>query len=98
MSRLQNHNMKQSKSQGAKWKTFRETLGFNQGEFWASVGITQSGGSRYESGRAIPRTVQMLLWYRWNLGIAMGDIKFPVLPQASTAGSKPRPKFRVSQS
>jgi len=23
--------------------------------------VTQSGGSRYESGRAIPRTVQLLL-------------------------------------
>ena len=33
----------------------------NQGPFWARVGITQSGGSRYETGRRIPRPVQMLL-------------------------------------
>jgi transcriptional regulator with XRE-family HTH domain len=33
----------------------------NQTEFWCRVGVSQSGGSRYESGRAIPRSVQMLL-------------------------------------
>lgn len=33
----------------------------NQAEFWPPLGVTQSGGSRYESGRAIPRSVQMLL-------------------------------------
>lgn len=42
-------------------KTFRKKQGMNQGEFWARVGITQSGGSRYETGRNIPRTVQLLL-------------------------------------
>lgn len=33
----------------------------NQTEFWRRVGVSQSGGSRYESGRAIPRPVQKLL-------------------------------------
>ena len=33
----------------------------NQTEFWRRVGVSQSGGSRYESGRNIPRPVQMLL-------------------------------------
>lgn len=33
----------------------------NQTEFWRRVGVSQSGGSRYESGRKIPRPVQMLL-------------------------------------
>ena len=33
----------------------------NQTEFWRRVGVSQSGGSRYESGRATPRSVQMLL-------------------------------------
>lgn len=36
-------------------------LGLNQGEFWAYFQTTQSGGSRYESGREIPKPVQMLL-------------------------------------
>ena len=33
----------------------------NQTEFWRRVGVSQSGGSRYESGRNIPRPVQILL-------------------------------------
>jgi DNA-binding transcriptional regulator YiaG len=33
----------------------------NQTEFWRRVGVSQSGGSRYESGRKIPRPVQKLL-------------------------------------
>ena len=39
----------------------RQKLGINQTKFWSRVGVTQSGGSRYESGRNIPRPVQMLL-------------------------------------
>lgn len=39
----------------------RKKRGLNQGDFWKVVGITQSGGSRYESGRNIPNTVQTLL-------------------------------------
>lgn len=33
----------------------------NQSEFWARVAVTQSGGSRYEAGRNIPKTVRLLL-------------------------------------
>ena len=33
----------------------------NQTGFWSRVGVTQSGGSRYESGRNIPKPVQLLL-------------------------------------
>ncbi len=36
-------------------------LGMNQTEFWNAVGVTQSGGSRYESGRAIPNAVRELV-------------------------------------
>ena len=39
----------------------RQKLHVNQSEFWSRVGIGQSAGSRYESGRNIPRPVQMLL-------------------------------------
>ena len=35
----------------------RQRLGLNQQEFWAAVGVTQSGGSRYESGRDMPKPV-----------------------------------------
>lgn len=39
----------------------RQRLGLNQQEFWSKVGVTQSGGSRYESGRAMPKPVRELV-------------------------------------
>ena len=39
----------------------RKKHGLNQTEFWSKIAITQSGGSRYESGRGMPKTVQLLL-------------------------------------
>lgn len=39
----------------------RQRLGLNQQEFWSAVGVTQSGGSRYESGRNMPKPVCELL-------------------------------------
>ncbi len=42
-------------------RDIRHKLGLNQQEFWGRIGVTQSGGSRYESGRAMPKPVQELL-------------------------------------
>jgi len=42
-------------------REIRRKLGLNQQQFWSQLGVTQSGGSRYESGRNIPRPVQQLL-------------------------------------
>lgn len=39
----------------------RERLGLSQQTFWNALGVTQSGGSRYETGRRIPKTVQTLI-------------------------------------
>ncbi|WP_269532198.1 DNA-binding transcriptional regulator [Chitinimonas sp. BJYL2] len=39
----------------------RRKLGLNQQEFWTKIGVTQSGGSRYESGRNMPKPVRELL-------------------------------------
>jgi transcriptional regulator with XRE-family HTH domain len=39
----------------------RRRLGLNQQEFWTKIGVTQSGGSRYESGREMPKPVLELL-------------------------------------
>jgi DNA-binding transcriptional regulator YiaG len=41
--------------------TYRKALGESQGVFWQRFGVTQSGGSRYESGRTIPKSVRMLM-------------------------------------
>ena len=40
---------------------YRRALGENQGTFWRRFGVTQSGGSRYETGRTIPRPVRLLI-------------------------------------
>ena len=42
-------------------RQIRERLGLNQQEFWTRIGVTQSGGSRYESGRSMPKPVLELL-------------------------------------
>ena len=42
-------------------REIRRKLGMNQQEFWSLIGVTQSGGSRYESGRSMPRPVRHLL-------------------------------------
>lgn len=36
-------------------REIRSKLGLNQSEFWSRIGVTQSGGSRYESGRSMPK-------------------------------------------
>jgi len=40
---------------------YRRALVENQGTFWRRFGVTQSGGSRYETGRTIPRPVRLLI-------------------------------------
>ena len=38
-------------------REIRRRLRMNQQEFWSAVGVTQSGGSRYETGRSMPKPV-----------------------------------------
>ena len=42
-------------------REIRNKLGLNQQDFWSKVGVTQSGGSRYESGRSMPKAVRELV-------------------------------------
>ena len=42
-------------------RKLRRGLGLNQHDFWAAVGVTQSGGSRYETGRVMSRPVRELV-------------------------------------
>jgi hypothetical protein len=53
-SRRKQHEKGQSRK-------LRESLGLNQAESWRRVEGTQSGGSRYENGRSMPRVVRKLL-------------------------------------
>lgn len=51
---------------GRSARDLRRRLDLNQGEFWGRVGVTQSGGSRYEGGRNTPPQVL------WALHLAYG--------------------------
>ncbi len=42
-------------------REIRRRRRMNQQEFWSRIGVTQSGGSRYESGRTMPKPVRELL-------------------------------------
>lgn len=42
-------------------KLLRSKLGMNQSEFWGRISVTQSGRSRHESGRNLPKPVRVLL-------------------------------------
>lgn len=53
----------------------RKKEGVNQSTFWSRYGITQSGGSRYESGRAIPKPAKMLVWLHLSGKISDEDLK-----------------------
>lgn len=49
--------------------------GMNQAEWWNKLGVTQSGGSRYEGGRKIPAPVKKL-FYVVYLGGGVRDDEF----------------------
>lgn len=68
----------------------RRATGQSQTEFWSQFGITQSGGCRYESGRTIPRPLQMLIWLRDTGRISEEDL------QDALKGTTPRPPRRVN--
>lgn len=42
-------------------RELRHSLGMNQSAFWSKFGVTQSGGSRYESGRSMPAPLKLLV-------------------------------------
>lgn len=52
-------------------REIRRRLRMNQQEFWSRIGVTQSGGSRYESGRTMPKPVRELLRLVHIEGIAL---------------------------
>lgn len=58
--RLKITQYKQART-GADLKAIRQSLGIIQTTFWKGLHTTQSGGSRYESGRKIPAQVRALI-------------------------------------
>ena len=59
---------------GEEIRALRRKLGMNQSEFWKIFMTTQSGGSRYESGREIPAPTQMLLNLAFGTDKKHGEI------------------------
>ena len=43
------------------YRELRRKMDIRQSEFWNRLGITQSGGSRYESGRNVPKPTQTVI-------------------------------------
>jgi len=56
-------------------RNIRRRLRLNQHEFWSRIGVTQSGGSRYESGRTMPKPVRELLRLVHIEGIPLAKAK-----------------------
>ena len=74
---------------GDEVRELRRSLHLNQAEFWPAFHITQSTGSRYESGREIPGPVQVLL------NIAFGtEAKSAAIAGALRALTKPGRKAK----
>ena len=77
---------------GAEVRELRRKLRLNQSEFWTPFQTTQSGGSRYESGREIPDPVQVLL------NIAFGtDAKATAIFNELRAFGNPKKKAKAAQ-
>ena len=77
---------------GAEVLELRRKLHLNQSEFWTPFQTTQSGGSRYESGREIPAPVQILL------NIAFGtDAKATAIFDELRAFGNPKKKAKAAQ-
>lgn len=72
-------------------REIRRKLRLNQQEFWSRIGVTQSGGSRYESGRSMPKPVRELLRLVHIEGIALDQAKredFEVVSYLKTANPR----------
>lgn len=57
------------------WRFLRKHFRMNQSDFWGVVKITQSTGSRYESGRDVPEQVVELLRLIYVEGIDVFNLK-----------------------
>lgn len=53
------------------FRRHREKLKMNQGSYWGKLGVTQSGGCRYEQGRDIPGPTRLL----WELAYGNTPMK-----------------------
>ena len=85
--------MKLKTYSGEEIRALRRNLHLNQSEFWAPFQTTQSGGSRYESGREIPYPVQVLL----NIAFGTGAKAASIFDELRAHGN-PKKKAKALQS
>lgn len=52
----------------------RRKLQLTQKEFWGQIGVTQSGGSRYENNRRIPAPISLLLEVTYLKGLNLDTV------------------------
>lgn len=52
-------------------RELRRTFALSQHEFWRRIGVTQSGGSRYEQGHSLPPPVAQLLDAVYIKGVSL---------------------------
>lgn len=73
---------------GAEVKARRKALGLVQADFWGPFSVTQSAGSRYESGadREIPEPIQILL----NIAFASDAKASAIVQSLRTLGKSPK--------
>jgi len=55
-------------------RDLREALGLRQEDFWQAIGVTQSGGSRYEAGREMPAPVTTLMRLVHMEGVNLNEV------------------------
>lgn len=56
-------------------RKLRRNLGLNQHDFWSAVGVTQSGGSRYETSRSMSNPVRELVRLVHLEGINLNKVR-----------------------
>lgn len=56
-------------------REYREARRESQKRFWGRFGVTQSRGSRFELGKAIPAPVVILLRLYWEGLVSEGDLR-----------------------
>lgn len=54
---------------GKELRAMRRNKNYSQQLFWESVGVTQSGGSRYEHGYPMPEATSILIEMAYELNI-----------------------------
>ena len=61
-------------------RNLRIVNGLTQTRFWDRFGITQSGGSRYESGeRQLPPSLALILWITYVEHVDLNDVNRDII-------------------